>query len=172
MFGIQPLTPVIVKVVSDPTPQVTVVDVNGQVLSHDQSEQDAHNPGRGIMTVQREMEQGYTEGIESMLARVLGPGHALARVTVALDMAQVEKTEEKPPETAKADAPAAPVEGQGKGTGAEPKPAPPAGPPCAAGAAIAARRTPAAPVTRSGRRRRWRRGRPSRRGVCGGTVAD
>jgi ABC-type dipeptide/oligopeptide/nickel transport system permease component len=27
MFGMQPLTPVIVKVVSDPTPQVTVVDV-------------------------------------------------------------------------------------------------------------------------------------------------
>jgi hypothetical protein len=27
MFGLQPLTPVIVKVVSDPTPQVTVVDV-------------------------------------------------------------------------------------------------------------------------------------------------
>jgi hypothetical protein len=27
MFAIQPLTPIIVKVVSDPTPQVTVVDV-------------------------------------------------------------------------------------------------------------------------------------------------
>jgi hypothetical protein len=27
MFGIQPVTPVIVKIVSDPTPQVTVVDV-------------------------------------------------------------------------------------------------------------------------------------------------
>jgi hypothetical protein len=27
MFGIQPVTPVIVKVVSDPTPQVSVVDV-------------------------------------------------------------------------------------------------------------------------------------------------
>ena len=27
MFGIQPVTPIIVKVVSDPTPQVTVVDV-------------------------------------------------------------------------------------------------------------------------------------------------
>lgn len=27
MFGMQPLTPVIVKVVSDPTPQVTVADV-------------------------------------------------------------------------------------------------------------------------------------------------
>ena len=27
MFGLQPVTPVIVKVVSDPTPQVSVVDV-------------------------------------------------------------------------------------------------------------------------------------------------
>ena len=27
MLGIQPVTPIIVKVVSDPTPQVTVVDV-------------------------------------------------------------------------------------------------------------------------------------------------
>ena len=73
---------------------VTVVDVNGQVLTHDQAEQDARSPGKGLMTFQREMEQGYTESIESMLTRVLGPGHALARVTVALDMAQVEKTEE------------------------------------------------------------------------------
>src|SRR6185436_19979385 len=73
---------------------VTVVDVNGKVLTHDQAEQDARSPGKGLMTLQREMEQGYTESIESMLARVLGPGHALARVTVALDMAQVEKTEE------------------------------------------------------------------------------
>lgn len=73
---------------------VTVVDVNGKVLSQDQHETDTRSPGKGLMTFQREMEQGYTEGIESMLARVLGPGHALARVTVALDMAQVEKTEE------------------------------------------------------------------------------
>ncbi len=73
---------------------VTVVDVNGNVLTHDQAEQDARNPGKGLITFQREMEQGYTESIETMLARVLGPGHALARVTVALDMAQVEKTEE------------------------------------------------------------------------------
>src|SRR5512147_170529 len=32
---------------------VTVVDVNGQVLSHDQSEQDAHNPNKTIMGAQR-----------------------------------------------------------------------------------------------------------------------
>ncbi|MCC6764878.1 MAG: flagellar M-ring protein FliF [Deltaproteobacteria bacterium] len=73
---------------------VTVVDVNGQVLTRDQTEQDTRSPGKGLMTFQRELEQGYTESIESMLARVLGPGHALARVTVALDLAQVEKTEE------------------------------------------------------------------------------
>lgn len=73
---------------------VTVVDVNGQVLTHDTAEQDARSPGKGLMTFQREIEQGYTESIESMLTRVLGSGHALARVTVALDMAQVEKTEE------------------------------------------------------------------------------
>jgi len=73
---------------------VTLVDVNGQVLTHDQNEQDTRSPGQGLMTIQREMEQSYTDGIESMLSRVLGPGHALARVTIALDMAQVEKTEE------------------------------------------------------------------------------
>jgi flagellar M-ring protein FliF len=73
---------------------VTVVDVNGKVLTQDQHETDTRSPGKGLMTFQRDMEQGYTENIESMLARVLGPGHALARVTVALDLAQVEKTEE------------------------------------------------------------------------------
>src|SRR6185369_12252173 len=73
---------------------VTVVDVNGQVLTRDLQEQDTRSGGQGMLTFQREMEQGFTERIESMLARVLGPGHALARVTVALDLAQVEKTEE------------------------------------------------------------------------------
>ncbi len=73
---------------------VTVVDVNGQVLTRDLQEQDTRSGGQGMLAFQREMEQGFTERIESMLARVLGPGHALARVTVALDLAQVEKTEE------------------------------------------------------------------------------
>ncbi len=74
---------------------VTVVDVNGQVLTHDTQDEEANRgTGKGLLTFQRDMEQNYTENIESMLARVLGPGHALARVTVALDMAQVEKTEE------------------------------------------------------------------------------
>jgi flagellar M-ring protein FliF len=73
---------------------VTVVDVNGQVLTRDLQHNDNQPAGQGMLTFQREIEQSYVEGIESMLTRVLGPGHALARVTVALDMAQVEKTEE------------------------------------------------------------------------------
>jgi flagellar M-ring protein FliF len=47
-----------------------------------------------MLGFQREIEHNYTERIESMLARVLGPGHALARVTAVLELAQSEKTEE------------------------------------------------------------------------------
>ncbi|MBI3768928.1 MAG: flagellar M-ring protein FliF [Deltaproteobacteria bacterium] len=75
--------------------EVTVVDINGQVLTHELEENAAGRPaGQSLLAFQRELEQGYTERIESMLSRVLGSGHALARVTATLDLAQVEKTEE------------------------------------------------------------------------------
>lgn len=74
--------------------EVTVVDVNGQVLTRATEENGSRPAGQGLLAFQRELEQGYTERIESMLSRVLGPGHALARVTALLDLAQVEKTEE------------------------------------------------------------------------------
>jgi flagellar M-ring protein FliF len=74
---------------------VTVVDINGQVLTHEVDEAGNGRPaGQGVLAFERELEQGYIDRIESMLARVLGPGHALARVTATLDLAQVEKTEE------------------------------------------------------------------------------
>ncbi len=74
---------------------VTVVDVNGQVLTHELDEGGNGRPaGQSVLAFERELEQGYVERIESMLTRVLGPGHALARVTATLDLAQVEKTEE------------------------------------------------------------------------------
>jgi len=74
---------------------VTVVDINGQVLTREAEDTaNGQPPGQGMLAYQRTVEQSYTERIESMLERVLGPGHALARVTVALDLAQVEKTEE------------------------------------------------------------------------------
>ena len=75
--------------------EVTVVDINGQVLTHEADEAgNGRTAGQGVLAFERELEQSYVERIESMLARVLGPGHALARVTATLDLAQVEKTEE------------------------------------------------------------------------------
>jgi flagellar M-ring protein FliF len=73
---------------------VTLVDVNGKVLTSEVEEDGGRPAGKGMLAFQRDIEQGYAERIESMLARVLGPGHALARVTAMLDLAQVEKTEE------------------------------------------------------------------------------
>ncbi len=70
---------------------VTVVDVNGNILSED-LRQDGRTPAQTLQTHQNELEEVYVERIESMLERVLGPGHAVARVSVDLDRAQVEET--------------------------------------------------------------------------------
>lgn len=72
---------------------VTIVDVSGTVLSHEHRGRE-RGPADAMRTYQREIEQAYVERIESMLARALGPGHAVARVTATLDLAQVERTEE------------------------------------------------------------------------------
>jgi flagellar M-ring protein FliF len=73
---------------------VTVVDVDGQVLTRDIQEADRRPVGQGMLALQRELEHDYIDRIETMLGRVLGPGQALARVTLALDLSQVERTEE------------------------------------------------------------------------------
>ncbi len=73
---------------------VTVVDINGQVLTQPMEEASRRPAGEAMLGFQRDIEHGYTERIESMLERTLGPSHAIARVTVALELAQSEKTEE------------------------------------------------------------------------------
>lgn len=73
---------------------VTIVDTSGAVLESGRKETGAHGAAGPMRAYQKEIEQGYVERIESMLERVLGPGHAVARVTAELDLAQVEKTEE------------------------------------------------------------------------------
>jgi len=73
---------------------VTIVDVSGQVLSNDRTQARERGPADTMRSYQTEIEQGYVERIESLLERALGPGHAVARVTAALDLAQVERTEE------------------------------------------------------------------------------
>lgn len=71
--------------------EVTVVDVNGNILSRE-LQQDGHTPAQTLQAYQRELEEVYVGRIETMLERVLGPGHAVARVSVDVDRAQVEET--------------------------------------------------------------------------------
>ena len=73
---------------------VTIVDVSGQVLSSDRAKSRERGPADAMRAYQTEIEQVYVERIESLLERALGPGHAVARVTATLDLAQVERTEE------------------------------------------------------------------------------
>lgn len=72
---------------------VTVVDTRGRVLSDEEGRGDAAGP-RGLLGLQARVEQSYVDRIEAMLQKILGPGHAIARVTVELDRTQVERTEE------------------------------------------------------------------------------
>ncbi len=73
---------------------VTVVDTRGRVLSDEEAGRDPAGP-RGLLGLQARLEQGYVGRIEAMLEKILGPGHAIARVTVELDRTQVERTEER-----------------------------------------------------------------------------
>lgn len=73
--------------------EVTVVDVAGNVLTRD-LKQGSRSPTQTLQSHQRELEEMFVLRIESMLERVLGPGHAVARVSVDLDRASVEETKE------------------------------------------------------------------------------
>ena len=70
---------------------VTIVDVSGQVLSADRSQARERGAADAMRGYQAGLEQEY---VERLLERALGPGHAIARVTATLDLAQVERTEE------------------------------------------------------------------------------
>lgn len=74
--------------------EVTVVDVGGNVLTRD-LKQGSRSAAQTLQTYQHELEEMFVLRIESMLERVLGPGHAVARVSVDLDRASVEETHEK-----------------------------------------------------------------------------
>lgn len=74
--------------------EVTIVDVSGQVLSSDRTASRERGTADAMRTYQNSIEQEYVDRIESLLERALGPGHAVARVTAQLDLAQVERTEE------------------------------------------------------------------------------
>jgi flagellar M-ring protein FliF len=73
---------------------VTVVDTAGRVLTHPSPNEGEEPPAQAMHGHQRAIEAQLVESIESMLERVLGPGHAVARVTADLDLSRIEETQE------------------------------------------------------------------------------
>jgi flagellar M-ring protein FliF len=74
---------------------VTVVDVNGSVLSAGVSEgSQLAGLTSSQQEFQREVEEDLEKRVQTMLERVVGKGKAIVRVAASLDLAQQEKTEE------------------------------------------------------------------------------
>ncbi len=74
---------------------VAVVDNSGRVLAGRNEGLEAGGVGNKLLEYQRGLERGLEERIESMLGRVVGPDKVNARVSVQLDLTQVEKTEQR-----------------------------------------------------------------------------
>lgn len=73
---------------------VTIIDVYGNLLTPKDSEGDELGADATRLTYTREVEKNYAQRIETMLAKVLGPGRVVARVTADLDFSSNEREEE------------------------------------------------------------------------------
>lgn len=74
--------------------KVTIIDEFGNLLSARPEEGDDFGADATRLQYVREVERGYVQRIESMLAKVLGPGKVVARVTAELDFSSNEREEE------------------------------------------------------------------------------
>lgn len=73
---------------------VTIIDEFGNLLSTRPEEGEDFGADATRLQYIREVERGYVQRIESMLAKVLGPGKVVARVTAELDFSSNEREEE------------------------------------------------------------------------------
>ncbi len=73
---------------------VTIIDVFGNLLTPKDDEGDDIGADATRLQYTREVERGYTQRIESMLAKVLGPNKVVARVTADLDFSSSQREEE------------------------------------------------------------------------------
>lgn len=71
---------------------VTVVDTTGRVLYREPSPEEKLNNEQ--LAYRRHLEETYKEKIEGLLAQALGPGHAVAQVSVEVDFTREAVTEE------------------------------------------------------------------------------
>lgn len=73
---------------------VTIIDVYGNLLTPKETEGDDLGADATRLQYTREVEKSYANRIESMLAKVLGPGKVVARVTADLDFSSSQREEE------------------------------------------------------------------------------
>lgn len=73
---------------------VTIIDESGNLLTPKAGEGEELGADATRLQYVREVEKGYVQRIESMLAKVLGPGKVVARVTADLDFSSNEREEE------------------------------------------------------------------------------
>jgi flagellar M-ring protein FliF len=73
---------------------VTIIDVYGNLLTPKDEEGEGLGADATRLQYTREVEKGYVQRIEQMLARVLGPGKVVARVTADIDFSANERQEE------------------------------------------------------------------------------
>jgi flagellar M-ring protein FliF len=77
------------------TPEnVSIVDANGNLLNPPEDKEDGYSMDSGRMQFQRSLEKMYAERVEQMIARVIGPGKVIARVSADLDFSTNEREEE------------------------------------------------------------------------------
>lgn len=73
---------------------VTIIDVYGNLLTPKDDEGDELGADATRLMYTREVEKSYAQRIETMLAKVLGPGRVVARVTADLDFSSNQREEE------------------------------------------------------------------------------
>lgn len=75
---------------------VTIIDVHGNLLTPKEGEGSPEHLGAdaGRLLYMREVEKGYAQRIEVLLARVLGPNRVVARVNADIDFSSSEREEE------------------------------------------------------------------------------
>lgn len=73
---------------------VTIIDVNGNLLSPQAEGEESLSIEATRLQYQREVEKGYVQRVEQMLAKVLGPNKIIARVSTEMDFSATEREEE------------------------------------------------------------------------------
>lgn len=73
---------------------VTIIDVYGNLLTQSGEEGDQLGADANQLQYVREVEKGYAQRIETMLAKVLGPGKVVARVSADVDFSSSQREEE------------------------------------------------------------------------------